>query len=81
MPTPFLQLRTDPASGLSGRAAVQIFAANDRMNQLFIEHLDPAAGLAESAARCAEMLAEALGGDGRVPKFHRDGWAQPSPEP
>ena len=97
-----------------GRAAVQIFAANDRMNQILIEHLDPAAwrakppgkartiaaifthmhnvrskwvrltaphlkvppqlnrahctpqqaraGLAESAARCAEMLAEALGG-------------------
>ena len=91
-----------------GRAAVQIFAANDRMNQLLIERLDPAvwrakppgkvrtiaaifthmhnvrtkwirltaphlkvppqldrlrctpqqasAGLAESAARCAEML-------------------------
>jgi len=105
-----------------GRAAVQIFAANDRMNQILIEHLDPAAwtatakttakppgnvrtiaaifthmhnvrtkwvrltaphlkvplqlnrahctpqqaraGLAESAARCAEMLAEALGGGG-----------------
>ena len=97
-----------------GRAAVQIFAANDRMNQVLIEHLDPAAwrakppgkartiaaifthmhnvrckwvrltaphlkippqlnrarctpqqvraGLAESATRCAEMLAEALGG-------------------
>ena len=26
-----------------GRAAVQIFAANDRMNQILIEHLDPAA--------------------------------------
>jgi hypothetical protein len=99
-----------------GRAAVQIFAANDRINQILIEHLDPAAwrakppgkartiaalfthmhnvrckwvrltaphlkvprqlnrahctprqaraGLAESAARCAEMLAEALGGVG-----------------
>ena len=111
-----------------GRAAVQIFAANDRMNQILIEHLDPAAwrakppgkartiaaifthmhnvrskwvrltaphlkvppqlnrahctpqqaraGLAESAARCAEMLAEALGGcGGRVEKFRRDGWA------
>ena len=115
-----------------GRAAVQIFAANDRMNQILIEHLDPAAwkpsrpakpapsrrssrtcttyaskwirltaphlkvppqlnrahctprqaraGLAESAARCAEMLAEALGGGGgRVEKFHRDGWAKPWP--
>ena len=115
-----------------GRAAVQIFAANDRINQILIEHLDPAAwrakppggarriaaifthmhnvrckwvrltaphlkiprqlnrahctpqqagaGLAESAARCSEMLAEALGGSGgRVAKFRRDGWAQPWP--
>src|ERR1700683_808521 len=120
-----------------GRASVQIFAANDRMNQILIEHLDPAAwrakppsttrnttprtiaaifthmhnvrckwvrltaphlkiptqlnrahctprqareGLAESAARCAEMLAEALGGGGgRVEKFRRDGWARPWP--
>ena len=36
------------------------------------------AGLAESAARCAEMLAEALGGPGgRIKKFRRDGWARP----
>ena len=115
-----------------GRAAVQIFAANDRMNQVLIEHLDPAAwrakppgkarsiaaifthvhnvrtkwvrltaphlkvpaqlnranctpqqaraALAESAARCAEMLAEALGGPGsRVETFWRDGWARPWP--
>ena len=115
-----------------GRAAVQIFAANDRINQMVIEHLNPAAwrakppgkvrtiaaifthmhnvrskwvrltaphlkappqlnrahctpqqvreGLAESAARCAEMLAEALDGcGGRVGKFRRDGWAQPWP--
>ena len=115
-----------------GRAAGQIFAANDRINQMLIEHLDPAAwkakppgkvrtiaaifthmhnvrckwvrltaphlkvprqldrahctprqaraGLAESAARCEEMLAEALGGGGsRVEKFRRDGWAQPWP--
>lgn len=111
-------------------AAVRIFAANDRMNQALIEHLDPAAwkarppdktrtiaaifthmhnvrtkwvrltapnlkvpaqlsrahctpeqaraGLAESAARCEEMLAEALGGGG-VETFHRDGWAPPWP--
>ncbi|MEI9973383.1 MAG: DinB family protein [Ignavibacteriota bacterium] len=32
------------------------------------------AGLVESAARRAEMLAEALG-EGRVEKFRRDGWA------
>jgi uncharacterized damage-inducible protein DinB len=115
-----------------GRAAVQIFAVNDRINQLLIERLDPAVwtakppgkvrtiaaifthmhnmrskwirltaphlklpsqlnrlhctpqeartGLAESAARCAEMLADALGGGGgRVEKFHRDGWAKPWP--
>ena len=115
-----------------GRAAVQIFAANDRMNQILIEHLDPAAwrakppgkartiaaifthmhnvrskwvrltaphlkiprqlnrarctpqqaraGLAESAARCAEMLADALGGcGGRGERFRRDGWAPPWP--
>ncbi|HMH00171.1 MAG TPA: DinB family protein [Terriglobales bacterium] len=115
-----------------GRAAVRIFAANERMNQMLIEHLDPAAwrakppgkvrsvaaifthmhnvrckwvrltaphlkvlrqlnrarctpqqacaGLAESAARCAEMLAEALGGGGgRIEKFRRDGWARPWP--
>jgi uncharacterized damage-inducible protein DinB len=115
-----------------GRAAVQIFAASERFNQILIEHLDPAvwrakppgkgrtiaaifthmhnvrtkwvrltaphlevprqlhrthctprqarAGLAESAARCLEMLATALGGgDGGVEKFHRDGWARPWP--
>jgi uncharacterized damage-inducible protein DinB len=111
-----------------GRSAVQIFAANERMNQMLIEHLDPAAwrakppgktrpivaifthmhnvrtkwvrltaphlkvprqlhrarctpqqartALAESAARCTEMLAEALGAtQGRIEKFCRDGWA------
>jgi uncharacterized damage-inducible protein DinB len=121
--------RQDKVHTQLGRAAVRIFAANDRMNQILIEHLDPAAwrakppgkprtiaaifthmhnvrtkwirltaphlkvpaqlnranctpwqaraGLAESAARCAEMLAEALGGGGgRVDKFHRDGWAK-----
>jgi uncharacterized damage-inducible protein DinB len=121
-----------------GRTAVQIFAANERMNQILIEHLDPAvwnakpptagpsgknkartiaaifthmhnvrckwirltaphlkvprqlnrssctprqarAGLAESAARCSEMLGEALGEEGRIEKFVRDGWARPWP--
>lgn len=115
-----------------GRAAVNIFAANHRMNQALLENLDPAAwrakppgdvrtiapifthmhnvrckwvrltaphlkvpaqlnrvrctpeqarsGLAESAERCAEMLAEALGDTGgRIEKFRRDGWAQPWP--
>ena len=115
-----------------GQSAARIFAANDRLNQTLIEHLDPAAwrakppgkvrtiaaifthmhnirrkwvrlsaphmkslrqlnrarctphqasaGLAESAARCGEMLAEALGvPGGRVEKFRRDGWARPWP--
>ncbi len=115
-----------------GRAAVQIFAANERMNQILIEHLDPrawkanppgkartiaaifthmhnvrvkwvrltaphlktplqlhrahctqrqaCAGLAQSAARCADMLAEALSAStGRIQEFRRDGWARPWP--
>jgi uncharacterized damage-inducible protein DinB len=119
-----------------GPAAVRIFAASERMNQMLIEHLDPAAwrarlpaevpgssrtiaaifthmhnmrgkwvrltaphikvpaqlshahctsrqasaGLVQSAARCEEMLAEALGGDGsRIETFLRDGWARPWP--
>jgi uncharacterized damage-inducible protein DinB len=115
-----------------GRAAVQIFATNERMNQILIDHLEPAAwrgkppgkvrtiaaifthmhnvrtkwirltaphlgvpaqlkqaqctpeqaraGLAESAARCSEMLAEAFGSEGgRIETFLRDGWAQPWP--
>jgi uncharacterized damage-inducible protein DinB len=131
------QVRQSQVHTQLGRAAVQIFAANDRINQILIEHLDPAAwiakaptakppgkartiaaifthmhnvrckwvrltaphlkvprqlhrahctpqqaraGLAESAARCAEMLAEALGGSGgRIQKFLRDGWAKPWP--
>jgi uncharacterized damage-inducible protein DinB len=115
-----------------GRTAAEIFAVNERMNQMFLEHLDPGAwtasppgkvrtiaaivthmhnmrlkwvrltaphlkvprqlnrarstmeqarvGLAESAARCEEMLAEALGdGEGRIERFLRDGWARPWP--
>jgi uncharacterized damage-inducible protein DinB len=115
-----------------GRSAVQIFAANERMNQMLIEHLDlrawrakppgktrpivaifthmhnvrakwvrltaphlkvprqlhrargtpqqVRAALAESATRCTEMLAEALGAtSGRIETFHRDGWARPWP--
>jgi uncharacterized damage-inducible protein DinB len=114
------------------QSAVQIFAANDRINQMLIEHLDPAvwnaklpgktrtiaaifthmhnvrtkwvrltapyikvpvqlncshctprqarAALAKSAACCLKMLADALGKpNGRVKKFHRDGWAKPWP--
>jgi uncharacterized damage-inducible protein DinB len=38
------------------------------------------AALAESAARCMEMLDEALGdGRGRIQEFRSDGWARPMP--
>lgn len=38
------------------------------------------AALKQSALRCSEMLAEALGGsEGRVKQFRRDGWARPWP--
>jgi uncharacterized damage-inducible protein DinB len=127
--------KSNKVHGPLGRAAVRIFVANDRMNQILIDRLDPAAwnaklpfktpdtrtiaaifthmhnvrtkwirlnaphlkvpgqlnrarctreqaraGLAESAAGCAEMLAEALSdGGGRIRTFVRDGWAQPWP--
>jgi len=110
-----------------GQTAATMFAANDRMNQLLIEHLDDAvwtarppgkvrtiaaifthmhnvrckwvrlsaphlgvlaqlnrarctreqacAALAESAARCVEMLTEALDGSERVKTFSRDALA------
>lgn len=123
--------RHEVAHAQPGRTAVRIFAANERMNQVLLEHLDPAvwraqppgkvrtiaaifthmhnvrakwvrltaphlkvpvqlnrarctqrevrAGLAESAARCGEMLGEALGGEGRIEMFRRDGWGRPWP--
>ncbi len=40
-----------------GRAAVQIFAANDRMNQLLIEHLDPAAWKAKPPGKARTIAA------------------------
>jgi uncharacterized damage-inducible protein DinB len=115
----------------AGPTAARVFAANERINQLLIEHLAPQAwqakppgsvrtiaavfthihnvrakwirlsaphlkipdqlsrshctpqqaraALAESAAGCQEMLADALGVTPRVTKFVRDGWAQPWP--
>lgn len=33
-------------------------------------------GLAQSARRCSEMLADALSGAGRITHFHRDGWSR-----
>lgn len=51
--------------------------------QLHRAHCTPeqaCAGLAESAARCEEMLAEAFGdAEGRIETFRRDGWAPPWP--
>jgi uncharacterized damage-inducible protein DinB len=112
---------------------VESYAVNERMNQIVLEYLDPAAwraqvpgnkgrtivaivthvhnmrrkwlrlsapqlklpaplerasctqtqarsALAESAARCSEMLADALSGpQSRVETFLRDGWARPWP--
>ncbi|MFL6426843.1 MAG: DinB family protein [Acidobacteriaceae bacterium] len=112
---------------------VESYAVNERMNQIVLEHLDPAvwraqlpgsrgrtiaaifshvhnirrkwlrlsapqlklpasldrasctqkqaqAALAESAARCSEMLAEALSGQpSEIETFRRDGWAKPWP--
>ena len=40
-----------------GRAAVQIFAANDRMNQVLIEHLDPAAWRAKPPGKARTIAA------------------------
>jgi uncharacterized damage-inducible protein DinB len=123
--------RRNKAETQLGASAVRIFSANDRMNQMLIEHLDPplwtakppgnvrpiaaifshlhnvrckwvrltaphmkvpaqlnrahcspqqaSAALAESAARCAEMLGEALGDSGQIREFRRDGWGRPWP--
>ncbi len=46
-----------------GRAAVLIFAVNDRMNQILIEHLDPAAWRAKPPGKartyCGDLHAHA----------------------
>jgi len=50
--------------------------------QLHRAHCTPkqaSAALGESAMRCAEMLAEALGENGRIKKFRRDGWVRAWP--
>lgn len=116
--------RPPQASTGLGRAAVRVFSANERANQLLLEHLDPSvwtarppgkvrtvaaifthmhnirtkwirlsaphlkvprqlvrahctlaqarAALAESAARCTEMLAEALDGSGHAESTRAD---------
>lgn len=48
-----------------------------QLNRTRCTALQARKGLAESAARCEEMLAEAFGG--RIKKFVRDGWAKPWP--
>ncbi len=40
-----------------GRSAAQIFAANDRMNQMLIEHLDPAAWRAKPPGKARTIAA------------------------
>ena len=40
-----------------GRAAVQMFAANDRMNQILIEHLDPTAWRAKPPGKARTIAA------------------------
>ena len=40
-----------------GRSAVQIFAANDRTNQILIEHLDPAAWRAKPPGKARPIVA------------------------
>lgn len=132
-------LKSSPPAKLSptrpALASVRIFAANERINQLLIGRLNPAAwdaslpsrprsrvrtiaaifthmhnvrtkwirlsaphlnvpgqlnrarctpqqaqaALSESAARCAQMLVEALDGSHRVETFWRDGFARPWP--
>ncbi len=51
-----------------------------RLDRVRCTQKQASAALAESVARCSEMLAEALAGpDGRVREFRRDGWARPWP--
>jgi uncharacterized damage-inducible protein DinB len=50
-----------------------------QLNRASCTPAQASAALAESAARCCEMLDAAFGGDGRVEVFRRDGWAKPWP--
>jgi len=51
-----------------------------QLNRAHCTRQQARAGLAESAALCAEMLEEALGpAGGRIEKFRRDGWGSPWP--
>jgi hypothetical protein len=48
--------RTQPGHTLS-RTAVRVFAANERMNQMVIEHLDPAAWTAKPPGKTRTIAA------------------------
>jgi uncharacterized damage-inducible protein DinB len=50
-----------------------------RLNRARCTQQQARKALAESAAICTQMLAEALAPQGRVKKFHRDGWAKAWP--
>ena len=50
-----------------------------QLNQARCTPEEASAALAESAARCCEMLGVALGGGGRIDVFRRDGWAKAWP--
>lgn len=50
----------------------------DRLDRTRSTQKEAASALAESAARCCEMISEALGvPPGQVPSFVRDGWSRP----
>jgi uncharacterized damage-inducible protein DinB len=49
------------------------------LNRTRCTQKEVSAALAESAKRCAEMIAEGLASDGRVKQFLRDGWGKPWP--
>jgi uncharacterized damage-inducible protein DinB len=46
------------------------------LNRAHCTPTEARAGFDESAARCVEMLAEALDGGNRIKTFQRDGWAK-----
>jgi uncharacterized damage-inducible protein DinB len=51
-----------------------------QINRAHCTPLQASAALADSATRCAEMLAEALGDSAsRIREFRRDGWGRPWP--
>jgi len=50
-----------------------------QLNRAHASQQEAGTGLAESAMRCEEMLAEAFSENGRIKSFLRDGWAKPLP--